>query len=293
MNRTTRRLPAALLLVSLIPQAGHAYTAAGDRTFSANLLLDQIAPSDAFWTTYQTQPAAGAEFSSFSGTYAKTITERLGIQLSDGILRTGSVSGAANFDALIQYEAILDPEREFALGVQLDRNFGNTGYTKAGTQRGSLTTPGITFGKGLGDVPVEFLRPFAVVGFAGFGIGESGRRNVVNAGFAIQYSFPYLVSKVAGNGVPSFLSGFTPTVEALLSTPTGGSPPRGGGTQRSFVIAPGFGYTQGSGWEFGIEALVPTSRASGTHVGVIAQLLVQFDYLLPDSILGKPLIGSE
>ena len=57
------------------------------------------------------------------------------------------------------------------------------------------------------------------------------------------------------------------------------------------MAAPGFSYTQGEGWEFGIEALVPCNRAAGSGAGVIAQFVVQFDYLLPKSVVGHPLFG--
>lgn len=78
----------------------------------------------------------------------------------------------------------------------------------------------------------------------------------------------------------------------LLSTPAAQAR-TGGAIRRSLLVAPGIGYTQGTGWEFGLEALIPASRASGTNVAVVAQFLIQFDYLLPDSILGQPLFGSD
>jgi hypothetical protein len=55
------------------------------------------------------------------------------------------------------------------------------------------------------------------------------------------------------------------------------------------VVAPGFSYSQGRGWELGIEALIPVNKASGRGVGVIAQLVVQLDYLLPDSVVSRPI----
>ena len=55
------------------------------------------------------------------------------------------------------------------------------------------------------------------------------------------------------------------------------------------MVAPGVSYSQGSGWEVGIEALIPATRTTGRGVGVIAQLVLQLDYLLPDSVLGRPI----
>ena len=57
------------------------------------------------------------------------------------------------------------------------------------------------------------------------------------------------------------------------------------------LIAPGFAYT-GEGWEFALEALVPATRATGTGVGVTAQLHFALDFLFSDSI-GKPLFPSS
>jgi hypothetical protein len=54
-------------------------------------------------------------------------------------------------------------------------------------------------------------------------------------------------------------------------------------------VAPGFSYSRGRGWELGIEALIPTTRASGRGLGVIAQLVIQLDYLLPETVLGRPI----
>jgi len=64
------------------------------------------------------------------------------------------------------------------------------------------------------------------------------------------------------------------------------------GANTTLVVAPGVSYSRGSGWELGIEAMIPTTRATGSGIGVIAQLVVELDYLAPDSILGRPLFPS-
>jgi hypothetical protein len=35
--------------------------------------------------------------------------------------------------------------------------------------------------------------------------------------------------------------------------------------------------------------MIPTNKATGSDVGAIARLVIQFDYLLPDSIVGRPI----
>ena len=288
----------ALAIAGLTPTASNAYTAAGDRNFPAQLILPQIGPTDALWIPVSTQPMEAfapkdpTRETIFTGTYSKLITEQLGIQLGDGLihpdrLRDSSVTGAQNFHALLNYEAILDPPHEFLLSVQIGHEFGGTGDPAVGSGKHGATTPGLTFGKGLGDLPIGYWRPLAITGSAGYQIGAGARTNVFQAGFSVQYSIPYLLSKVANVDLPPFLRGMTPVTEVFLTTPVGQV--SGEGTNTTLVVAPGISYSRGTGWELGIEAMIPTTRATGTGVGVIAQLVIQLDYLLPDSVVGRPL----
>ena len=285
-------------IIGTIPTATLAYTAAGDRNFPAQLVLPQIGPTDALWLPISTQPQEALEpkdptrQTSFVPTYSKLITEELGIQLEDGFvhrdrLRASSIIGAQNFDALLQYEPILDPEHEFLLSVQIEHEFGGTGDPGVGSEKNGATTPGVTFGKGLGDLPIGYWRPLAITGFAGYEIGQGARTNLFQAGLSIQYSMPYLLSKVANVEMPEFLRGMTPMTEVFFTNPV--SHVSSKGTNTTLVVAPGISYSRGSGWELGIEALIPTTRASGAGLGVIAQLLIELDYLLPESIVGRPI----
>jgi hypothetical protein len=281
---------AILACVVLGPAPACAYTAAGDRFFASNLVLPQIAPSDGFWIDLSNQPETNGQQTNFTGTFAKMLTDRLGIQISDGITRLGSMTGGQNLDLLGQYEAVNDPGHEFVFSLQVDHQVV-TGNNDVGSSRQSATQPAMTFGKGFGYFPIEALRPFAVTGFVGYQIAEgSGTRpNQINTGFALQYSVPYLVSKVTPLDLPPVLRGIIPMVEVVWSVPTGNTHHTG----NTLTVAPGINYSQGAGWELGIEAMIPANKASGTGIGVIAQVLIQFDYLLPDSILGRPLFARH
>jgi hypothetical protein len=286
----------ALLITGLTPTVGNAYTAAGDRNFPANLILPQVTSTDAFWTNFSAQPQASGpgDQLQFTGTFSKLITERLGIQFSDGLTRESNPSnfwGGQNFAVLLQYEAILDPPHEFLMSVQVEQEFGGTGNQRIVSSQ-SATQPAVTFAKGLGDLPIGYWRPLAITGFAGYQVAQASsasnvtpRSNVVNAGFSIEYSIPYLVSKVANVDPPAFLRGMTPITEVLYSNPVG----RRHQHNTTLQVAPGISYSQGRGWELGIEALIPTTHATGTGLGVFAQLVVQLDYLLPDSFFGQPI----
>ena len=290
----------ALAIAVLTPTASNAYTAAGDRNFPAQLILPQIGPTDALWFPISTLPMEALKttdptrVTNFRGNYSKLITEELGIRFNDGFiyrdrLRASSVTGAENFRALLQYETILDPEHEFLLSVQVGHEFGGTGDPGVGSEKHGATTPGVTFGKGLGDLPIGYWRPLAITGFAGYQAAEGPRTNFFQAGLSIQYSIPYLTSKVANVDLPAFLRGMTPITEVFFTTPV--SPISGQGTNTTLLVAPGISYSRGRGWELGIEAIIPASRATGTGVGVIAQLLIELDYLLPDSFVGRPIFS--
>ena len=54
------------------------------------------------------------------------------------------------------------------------------------------------------------------------------------------------------------------------------------------MFAPGVIYL-GDTFQFCIEALIPGNKASGTNVGLITQIHLFFDDLLPNT-LGKPLL---
>ena len=186
----------ALAIGALTPTAGYAWTSVGEyRDFPATLIVPQVTSTDGFWFRPSTQPFQGVapmgtppmldatattRQSQFSGTYSKMITQELGLQLSDGLERddrvgTSSVRGAQNFSALLQYEVYRSPRdspHEFVLSVQIEQNFGSTGDNSLKGHQTSFTQPGITFAKGFGDLPISYLQPLAITGFAGYQIGE-------------------------------------------------------------------------------------------------------------------------
>jgi hypothetical protein len=113
------------------------------------------------------------------------------------------------------------------------------------------------------------------------------RPNVVNNGFSVQYSIPYLESKVQNLELPDLIRGLTPMTEVLFTAPAG----RSYGTRATALIAPGVSYA-GEGWEFAVEAQLPATRATGSGIGVTAQLHIALDFFFSDSI-GKPLFSSQ
>jgi hypothetical protein len=298
-----RELSAAALGIACLPfltGAAHAYTSAGDRTFPATLILPQAAPADQIYVNVfelpqiSGGPGGPTRQTDVTETYSKTITDRLGISEENTYTRIDqfdakSLNGVQNVDTSIKYEAILDEPHEFLLTLSLDREFGDTGTARVGAYDSGATTPSVFFEKGLGDLDIGYLRPLAITGNAGYTIADSRPRpNLAVAGGVIEYSFPYLESKVASLPLPTVLRSMTPITEILYTFPTGPTY----GTTTSGIIGPGASFA-GPGWEFAIEALLPMTHSTGRGVGVTAQLSLALDYLFPDSILGHPLLSQN
>jgi hypothetical protein len=275
-----------------------AYSATGDRLFPATLVLPQIAPGDEFYIWSDTLPqtpsgvGTGIRQSNFTGVLAKTITDRLGIVVDETWTRLdrvgkGTWSAMQNLDTEVKYLAIVDQPHEFLLTVGLDREFGGTGATRVGAFPAGATTPRVYFGKGLGDLDIGYLRPLAVTGLVGYQIADSPPRpSLVTPGFVVEYSIPYLQSKVQSLDLPEFVRGLTPMTEVSFTTPVGQS----FGARTTALVAPGVSYA-GAGWELAIEGLVPASRATGRGVGVIAQFHLSLDFIAPETI-GRPLFSA-
>jgi hypothetical protein len=284
---------AAFLLLLLWPASpAHAYTAAGDRNFPATLVLPQAAPGDQLYVTPSYQANGGGDdLTSLTTTFGKTLTDNLGIQIQEGYNWLGSgafggTGGAQNLILALKYEAFLDPRDEFFFTTAVDREFGGSGSVPAGATSRGATMPTLYFGKGFNEAPVGWLRPLALVGMVRYEISDGAPRpDVVRAGGALEYSIPYLQSKVKAYDLPDFVRHLTPLVEFQVTTPVGAAYAQ----RTAALVAPGISYA-GEGWEFAVEALLPANRAAGTGVGVIAQLYLSLDYLMPES-LGRPLFS--
>jgi hypothetical protein len=314
----TRRAPntgkvpgsAVALLIAgfaLLAAPAHAFVSAGDRVFPGTLILPQIAPTDEAYIQGATPfggttpvPSNVSRRTDAIWFFGKTLTERLGIRFRDVYSRLDPTVGSSvqredvygwqTLTANAQYEALLDPPHEFLFSVGVDRQFGGTGAGRV-QRRGfsgiGATTPSIYFGKGLGDLDIGYLRPLAIEGTFGYLIADkSPRPDRTTAGFAIEYSIPYLQSKVRALDLPDLIRGLTPITEFFLTTPAG----QGHGLPNTALIAPGVIYA-GEGWQFGIEAMIPMTRGTGRGVGVTAQFHVWLDYFFADSI-GRPVFSS-
>ena len=291
-----RRAGTLVLAASLLassPHLAYAYVAAGDRVFPAMILLPQVAPADQIYMTPATQPVSEGRSTDVALKFNKTLTERLGVRLEEGYTWLGrnfgsTQTGWQNLEMVTQYLAILAPAQEALLTLGVAQEWGGTGTRRVGASPKGATAPTVYFAKGLGDLDLGYLRPFAVTGRIGYQFADAPPRpDNLLTGIAIEYSIPYLQSKVRAFDLPDILRGMTPLVETFVRTATRNR----GGNGTSAVLGPGVNFS-GEGWEFIIEALVPAGRGAGTGLGVAAQFNLSLDYFFPNTI-GKPLFSGR
>jgi hypothetical protein len=197
-------------------------------------------------------------------------------------------NGWENLELNLKYNAYVNEPHEFILALGLESEIGGTGTRRIGRDSVSTVQPTLYFGKGFGDLPDSLgaLKPFVVTGVVGqsFPTG-GGDPNTLEWGFSLQYQLPYLQSHVKDIGLPKPFKDMIPLVEFAFSTPEN----RGGG-ETTGTINPGVLYE--TKWaQFGVEAIIPVNRASGTHVGVVFQTWIFLDDLMP-KLFGHPVFGG-
>jgi hypothetical protein len=210
-----------------------------------------------------------------------------------------TVRGFDNFAANVKYQFFKSDEHETIMSVGVDWDIGNTGAKRIiGDDTFHVFTPTFFAGKGFGDLPdsMMYLKPLAVTGSVGVAlpsrsstttVDDTGTEtttknpNVLNVGFAVQYSLLYLQSFVKDVGLSEPFNRLIPLVEVSMQRPTDRSAPTTG------TINPGVIWA-GRYMQFGLEAIIPMNRATGGKNGVLFQIHFFLDDLFPKSI-GRPL----
>ena len=311
----------AFMLIPLGQSAAHEIV--GNRFFPATLGIDDPGVNDELAlptiSSFKTGDDPSFRQLDFSGEFSKRITEAFAIAVGSTYSRlsppggpTGTgANGFQNLETTFKYRVLKDPAHEFVMSVGLSIEWGGTGASSVGADPFNAYTPTVYFGKGLGDLPDTFswVRPVAITGQVGYAIPgrnstttfgvdpDSGvatadtefHPRVLNWGGTIQYSMPYLKSAVIDLGLPDFVDHLIPLVEANLQTPVANT--FTSGTRTTGTINPGVIWV-GKTFQFGVEALIPINRQSGTNLGVIAQLHFYLDDIDPRGI-GKPIFGNS
>src|ERR1700732_2162939 len=295
-----------ILLVPISQSAAHEIV--GNRFFPATLGIDDPGVNDELALptvdAFKTGDVPPVRQRDISTEFSKRITEAFAVSFGSTYTLLGlnggptgmGANGFQNLDTTFKYRIFKNPEHEFVMSVGVSIEWGGTGAESVGAERFNHYTPNIYFGKGLGDLPdaLSWVRPVALTGQIGYSI--PGRNStttfgidpdtgnptvdtqfnprVLNWGLTAQYSMPYLKSAVIDLGLPDFINHLIPLVEAVMQTPMANT--LTSGTRTTGTINPGVIWVSNT-VQFGIEALIPINRQSGTNVGVIAQLHFYLD----------------
>lgn len=284
--------------------AGHGF--AGARFFPATLSTDDPFVNDELsLPTVSTIETAEGRETAIAVEVAKRITPNLGIELSEEFIDLNSkheseASGFGNLELAAKYQLFTSAEHEAILSVGAEVEIGGTGQHRVEADGFSTWTPAFFFGKGLGDLPdtLALLRPAAVTGLVGIAIPSSASTrsdgdeierhpNVLQYGFALEYSLIYLQEQVKDVGLSAPFDRLIPLVEFSFSTPLN----RGEGGDTTGTINPGVIWSS-KYIQFGVEAVVPINKRTGESVGLIGQVHFYLDDLFPRS-LGRPLFGYK
>jgi hypothetical protein len=301
-----------------LPPAAFAHGLVGKRFFPATIATDDPFVSDelSLPTISSTRTNAsgdepGSRETSMSGEFSKRITPNLGVSI--GVERQRSapagqaaVHGWGNTELGVKYQIYQNEQREALASVGMAWEVGGTGSRAIGAERFSTFTPAVFFGKGFGDVASPMLKPLAVTGSLGVAIPRRSSTtttdtdpdtgaivtnvdpnpHVLQLGFALEYSLPYLQSFVKDVGLSEPFSRMIPLVEVSLQRPLD----RVTAKRTTGTINPGVLWV-GRVVQVGVEAVIPINRQSGHGVGMQAQLHFFLDDIFPSSI-GRPLIAS-
>jgi hypothetical protein len=296
-----------LLLVRLAflhSAAGHGF--AGARFFPATLSTDDPFVNDELsLPTISTIETPDGRETNISVEIAKRITPNLGIELSEEFIDLKpkdehEASGFGNLEIGAKYQFFVSARHETILSLGADVEIAGTGQNHVDAESFSTWTPSFFFGKGLGDLPdtFSFLRPVAVTGSVGITVPTSSSTrttdgalerhpNVLQYGFAVEYSLIYLEEQVKDIGLGSPFDRLIPLVEFSFETPLN----RGQSGQTTGTIDPGVIWSS-KYVQFGVEAMVPINGRTGNSIGVIGQVHFYLDDLFPRS-LGRPLFGCR
>jgi len=282
--------------------SGHGF--AGARFFPATLSTDDPFVNDelSLPTVFTMKTPEGRE-TNIASDIAKRITPNLGIELGEEFVDLSpkgehEVSGFGNVELGAKYQFFTSEKHETIFSLGADVEIGGTGQKRVGADSFSTCTSAFFFGKGFGDLPdtLLLLRPVAVTGLVGVVIptsastrmsdGEIERHpNVLQFGFALEYSLIYLQEQVKDIGLGAPFDRLIPLIELSFDTPLN----RGQRGETTGTINPGVIWSS-KYIQFGVEAVVPINERTGKSVGVIGQLHFYLDDLFPHS-LGRPLFG--
>lgn len=284
-----------------VPGSIHAHGFAGQRFFPATITTDDPFVADELsLPTFTTIRYRGDNGASGGREYdigvdgSKRITPRLALGLGETFTRLDpdhgkAVSGFQNLELGLKYQCWENDDHEAIFSAGVDSEVGGTGKKAVGAESASDITPGIFFGKGLGDLPdsVWFLKPLAVTGQLGVSFPTDASPNAFDYGFALEYSLICLQENVKDVGLGAPFNRLIPLVEFAFESPFN----RGESGDTVGTINPGLIWS-GKYFQIGAEAIIPANDRTGNDVGAVVQLHFYLDDVFPH-VIGRPIFGGK
>ena len=283
-------LACAALTLPLAPNAS-AHGRVGDRFFPATMAVeDPVAADELDFPTARFEDGE----SEYAFEWAKRITPDLAVSLGRRYLHGGEGDGFGNIETGLKYQFYSDDAHESVLAAGIDVEWGAAGARRAGGEALTTIAPTLYFGRGFGDAPAEWLRPFAVTGSLAYVQGLQDRTDngeaaphAMSYGLTLQYSLPYLASEVYDYGWPRWVNRLTPIVEIAIDQPVANR----GQERTTGTVNPGLLWS-GRYVQLGAEVIIPINAESGASVGAALQLHFYIDDLFAHTF-GRPLFGAR
>jgi hypothetical protein len=316
VNSNGRWRLALVAALTIFPAANtFAHGFAGSRFFPATIVIDDPFVADELSLPTVSNLKTGTDPSvvqtDISGELSKRITSEFGLSVGYGWTHLDqpgpphNPNGFQNLEVTPKYQFLLNAPHEAVASIGVISEVGRTGAARVGAFPFATYTPTLYFGKGAGDLPetLNWARPLAVTGTVGYSITSSKKTtspvvdpdtgmislavdhasNTINYGIAIEYSNFYLRANIHDFELPEWVNRLTPLVEFNFVTPVTDRY----GEKTVGTINPGIIWS-GESMQFGIEAIIPATKAIGKSVGIIAQLHFYLDDIFPNTI-GRPL----
>jgi len=311
-TKVQRSLAALLIGLSILPSA-LAHGIAGNRLFPGTLTFDDPAVADEFTgptLSEQRHPTPfGDEVSDHTSglSLSRLLTDSTAVGMDTAWTEHRNLAGQTTrgigaTHLFVKHQLYESDESETLLAGSVALGLGGVGRADLHAHTYSTIEPGISFGKGFGNLPDELavLRPFAIAGnlVADFPLAAKSRPEpgaslvtspvIVHAGLAFEFSPRYLTARFRP-GVPPTeepLDQWIPLVEFQVDRPISG----GYGRASAATANPGIAYVART-WQVAAEWIAPLTTQGGSH-GVRLQLNVFLDDAWP-SLFGKPMLGLK
>lgn len=267
---------------------------AGDRLFPSTLTVEDTQDDDEIALPTISWFHRAADGDGLAGRaldaeveYSRSLTSDTALSVTPGwqqLYTAGGVrTGWDDLDLTLKHVTVLDAPHELLVSTGLITELGGTGTRRIGADTFDTFEPVVTFGKGFGDLPhtMNWLRPAAITGDAGFAVPTGPAPKLADYGLTLQYSLVYLDQHVAGSTVPHWAAPLIPLVEFAAESPTG----RSYGERTTLTASPGVAWNSDT-YQVTVEAMLPLTRATGRGVGAIAQLHIFLDDLFPKPVFG-------